>query len=158
MCPADLPPTAGEGLRISSVWSFAALGRPAEAGCDARDVAELRRSGLFDVAHYLASGPDPGGDPHLHYLHDGWRKGRQPNPYFDPAWYIASTPELCTGECLDPVFHYVLVGALRRADPGPWFDTQAYLAAHPAAADSGLSPLGHALRSGAPEVQQEVRG
>ncbi len=78
--------------------------------------------------------------------------------YFDPAWYIASTPELCTGESLDPVFHYVFVGALRRADPGPWFDTQAYLAAHPAAADSGLSPLGHALRSGAPEVQQEVCG
>jgi hypothetical protein len=76
--------------------------------------------------------------------------------YFDPAWYIASTPELCAGECIDPVFHYVFVGALRHADPGPWFDTQAYLAAHPEAAGSGLSALAHALRSRALEVQNEV--
>jgi hypothetical protein len=76
--------------------------------------------------------------------------------YFDPAWYIASTPELCAGECIDPVFHYVFVGSVRRADPGPWFDTGAYLAANPAAAESGMSALAHALRSGAPEVQQEI--
>jgi len=68
--------------------------------------------------------------------------------YFDPAWYIASTPELCAGETIDPVFHYVCVGAVRGADPGPWFDTAAYLADHPEAAAIGQSALAHALRAG----------
>jgi hypothetical protein len=68
--------------------------------------------------------------------------------YFDPAWYIASTPELCTGETIDPVFHYVFVGALRGADPGPWFDSAAYVAAHPEAAETGQCALLHALRAG----------
>jgi len=72
--------------------------------------------------------------------------------YFDPAWYIASTPELCGGACIDPVFHYVLVGAARGADPGPWFDTAAYRASHPESASSSLSPLAHAIRAGAPEI------
>jgi len=68
--------------------------------------------------------------------------------YFDPAWYIASTPELCAGETIDPVFHYVFVGALRAADPGPWFDTAAYLAEHPEVASAGQCALTHALRAG----------
>jgi hypothetical protein len=78
--------------------------------------------------------------------------------YFDPSWYIASSPELCAGETIDPVFHYVFVGALRGADPGPWFDTAAYLAEHPEAAGAGLCALAHALRAGtlAPHPEAQV--
>ena len=75
---------------------------------------------------------------------------------FDAAWYIASTPELIEGEPIDPVFHYVLVGGPRGADPGPWFDTAAYLTAHPDAAESGVCPLVHAIRSGAAERMGEL--
>ena len=71
--------------------------------------------------------------------------------YFDPAWYIASTPDLCEGERIDPVFHYVFVGAPNGADPGPWFDSAAYLKAHPEAGDC---PLLHAIRTAAPEANE----
>jgi hypothetical protein len=78
--------------------------------------------------------------------------------YFDPAWYIASSPELCAGEPIDPVFHYVFVGGARGADPGPWFDTASYLAAHPEAASGAQCPLLHAIRSGAAEVRVPPQG
>jgi hypothetical protein len=71
--------------------------------------------------------------------------------FFDPAWYIASTPELLAGEALDPVFHYMLVGAVRGADPGPWFNTAEYLAAHPQVTEEGTNPLVQAIRSGEAE-------
>jgi hypothetical protein len=77
--------------------------------------------------------------------------------FFDAAWYIASTPELTTGEALDPVFHYVLVGSLRGADPGPWFNTAEYLAAHPHAKEHGACALVHAIRSGEADRLMETQ-
>jgi hypothetical protein len=64
---------------------------------------------------------------------------------FDPAWYIASQPDLA-GSGLDPVWHYLLRGAAAGADPGPYFDSAAYRAEHP---DIAEAPLAHALRHGA---------
>jgi hypothetical protein len=65
---------------------------------------------------------------------------------FDPAWYVASTPELAsTGG--DPLLHFLLVGGPAGRDPGPWFETAAYVAANPRAAAERI-PLLHAIRMG----------
>ena len=31
-------------------------------------------------------------DPLLHFYRFGWREGRKPNRYFDPAWYLQNYP------------------------------------------------------------------
>jgi hypothetical protein len=61
----------------------------------APDISEsletLRASGLFDTEYYLCTSQDvaePGLDALRHYYETGWRQGRRPNLYFDPAWYI----------------------------------------------------------------------
>ncbi len=67
-------------------------------------------------------------------------------PLFDPAWYVASLPDLArTGA--DPLLHFLLVGGPEGKDPGPWFETAAYLLANPKAAAERI-PLLHAIRMG----------
>ena len=116
MPPADLPPSP-ELLQISSVWSFGTFDP------EARDAADLRRSGLFDAACYLGGGPalEPGCEPLLHYLRHGWREGRRPNPYFDPAWYIARHPDVRALGC-DPLVHYLRHGEREGRRPILHFD------------------------------------
>ncbi len=65
---------------------------------------------------------------------------------FDPAWYIASSPELARSGA-DPLLHFLLVGGPAGRDPGPWFETAAYVQANPKAAEERI-PLLHAIRMG----------
>lgn len=54
------------------------------------DVAEVRASGLFDAAWYLATYPDiaaTGIDPIAHYLDHGAAEGRDPSPLFRTGYY-----------------------------------------------------------------------
>jgi hypothetical protein len=67
-------------------------------------------------------------------------------PLFDPAWYVASRPELASTGA-DPLLHFLLVGGPAGCDPGPWFETAAYIAANPRAAAERI-PLLHAIRMG----------
>lgn len=58
-----------------------------EGNPDRRLIAE---SGLFDESFYFVEGPDvreAGADALEHFCIYGWREGRRPNLYFDPAWY-----------------------------------------------------------------------
>jgi 1,4-dihydroxy-2-naphthoate octaprenyltransferase len=52
---------------------------------------------------------DPGIDPVIHYAERGWREGRDPNPGFSTAWYLACYP----GIGMNPLVHYLRYG---RAD------------------------------------------
>lgn len=55
---------------------------------DAGDLLTLQRSGLFAAKWFLERNRDlgtAGVDPLAHYFRYGWREGRLPNPYFDPA-------------------------------------------------------------------------
>ena len=80
-------------------------------------------------------------------------------PLFDPAWYIASVPELAkTGA--DPLLHFLLAGGPAGRDPGPWFETAAYVQANPRAAAERI-PLLHAIRTGsahAPPAEDDGSG
>jgi hypothetical protein len=112
------------------------------AGAPDRDVSlrELTRSGLFDANWYLQSNDDvaaAGLDPLHHFVHHGWAEGRQPNRYFDPAWYLQEDP----GIGLDPLLHYMREGERMQRRPHPMFDPAWYRAAYDL--PSTQSPLGH---------------
>ncbi len=68
-------------------------------------------------------------------------------PLFDPAWYIASVPEVAESGA-DPLLHFLLIGGPAGRDPGPWFETAAYCRANPAAQSARIALL-HAIRMGA---------
>ncbi len=67
-------------------------------------------------------------------------------PLFDPAWYIASVPEVAESGA-DPLLHFLLIGGPAGRDPGPWFETAAYVRANPAAQTARIALL-HAIRTG----------
>ena len=48
----------------------------------------------------------------------------QASALFDPAWYLATHPDL--GANLDPALHYLAHGAREGRDPGPCFSTTGY--------------------------------
>jgi hypothetical protein len=75
-------------------------------------VAEIRRTGLFDDAYYLANCPDVaagGMDPALHYVVHGWQEGRRPGPGFDPVFYLAQYPDVAASGG-NPLLHYARRG------------------------------------------------
>lgn len=79
------------------------------------DYEVIRKSGLFDPAYYLATNPELAEqniDPLLHYLEEGARQGRNPNPDFDADFYLRQCRE--RGEQPEnPLLHFIRIGAAR---------------------------------------------
>ena len=104
----------------------------------------MRRAGCSTGEYYLASNPDllPGtGEPIRHYHRQGWREGRRPSLYFDPAWYQRETPQAAG---TDPLLHYAQQGEAAGRRPVPFFDPAWYRRAHPV--PEGMLALAHFLR------------
>jgi hypothetical protein len=86
----------------------------------------------------------------VHYRDRGWREGRSPNPYFDPAFYRAARgATLAEGAAAevpegDPLLDYLLCGEAAGIRPSPHFDPVWYKAVYGlGTADSALA---HFLR------------
>jgi len=66
----------------------------------------------FDKDFYLRSYPDVaeiGVSPLRHYMHHGWKEGRDPAPWFSTSTYLALHPDV--GESgVNPFFHYIKYG------------------------------------------------
>lgn len=113
-------------------------------GLATQPAAESPRS-LIDWPWYLAAYPDvraAGVDPVHHYLEQGWRDGRRPNFYFDPAWFISQHPEIA-GD-VDPLTVYLEHGERQGWPPSQHFDLNWYLKTYRPPA--GKTALGHFLR------------
>ncbi len=98
------------------------MSTPTAAPGDARSV--LLQSGVFDPAWYIVAAPDvarAGRDPVEHFLHQGWREGRKPNPYFNVEEYLARNPEVAAAG-VNPLLHYVLAGEADGRAPSALFD------------------------------------
>lgn len=81
---------------------------------NAADYLTLAQSLLFDRDWYLANYADVaavGIDPVLHYLHHGWREGRQPGPGFDGDAYLAGNADVAKGG-INPLVHYLRYGVV----------------------------------------------
>lgn len=99
---------------------------------DAGDLLVLQRSGLFAREWFLERNADldeAGLDPLVHYSRYGWREGRWPNPYFDPAWYLSRNRDVREGG-LEPLLHYVEHGETEGRQPVAWFEPEWYRATH----------------------------
>jgi Glycosyltransferase WbsX len=104
----------------------------------------LQRSGLFEGAWFAVRNPDLPGNSHqalVHWHRYGWREQRQPNPYFDPAYYHSRNPD---SRDADPLLHYIEHGEAAGCRPVPYFDPIWYRAHHAVPSDE-LS-LAHFLR------------
>lgn len=69
----------------------------------------LQRSGLFDVDYYRQNYPDiaqAGIDPLTHYLHYGWKEGRDPIQAFSTSRYLERYPDV-QASALNPLLHYL---------------------------------------------------
>lgn len=112
----------------------------------------VRRSPLLDArwyaSRYLNSRSAAKGL--VHYRRHGIHEHRQPNEFFDPAWYLRRYPE-AGSRCGNPVDDYLVNGVALGLDPGPRFSTTDYLERYPDVAASGLNPLVHYLRFGRAE-------
>ena len=74
----------------------------------------------FDPAHYLSTYPDiaaAGVDPFEHFLHWGYREGRNPSAGFDTRWYVRRYLDGDLSE--NPLLHYRRIRRLLRVHPTP---------------------------------------
>jgi hypothetical protein len=84
-----------------------ATGEPQYANPELATVAEA-----MDLVYYRGIYPDidlPGLDPVEHFHRAGWREGRKPNPWFDPAYYLRTYPDVARAN-IDPLLHYLRHG------------------------------------------------
>jgi hypothetical protein len=110
------------------------------------EASVVQRSGLFDRDWYLANDRELDGQSDLiaHFCREGWRRGLQPNPYFDPHWYVKTYgAELAPDE--NPLLHYILRGERENTWPSAHFDPEWYREEY--ALNEHESPLGHYLRN-----------
>jgi glycosyltransferase involved in cell wall biosynthesis len=114
----NAPLCLSDALRFAQVNSRMAPPPPQDDGLvqairtrirQLRTARLIRSSGLFDAAYYLRSNPDVAGrgvDAVMHFVEDGAREGRRPNPQFDPAEYLEDFPELRASGA-NPLAHFI---------------------------------------------------
>jgi hypothetical protein len=123
--------------------------------------------GSFDAEYYLLANPDvakaalssgastgAAADDfaYQHYETFGWHEGRDPNAFFDTAFYLnANTDVKLAG--IDPLGHYDLYGWHDGRNPSAAFNTNAYLAANQDVAAAHIDPLTQYLQYGALEAR-----
>lgn len=118
-------------------------------GAVGMDIELVRRSGLFDPEYYRPLCPELHSPEVLleHFCTTGWREGKNPNAYFDMAWYLRKYPGV-TG---NPLVHYIVYGIPARFEVGPQFSVRQYLARYADVSLAGLDPLHHFLAFGRAE-------
>ncbi|MEM4413939.1 MAG: glycoside hydrolase family 99-like domain-containing protein, partial [Candidatus Caldarchaeum sp.] len=85
------------------------------------DLHLVRHCRLFDAQWYLQHNPDvtqAGIDPAWHYLHQGWREGRDPSPDFSTRWYLDTYKDVAKMG-MNPLVHYLRYGRKEKRLPKP---------------------------------------
>lgn len=116
-------------------------------------------SGIFDEHYYRQQCLDRGlqvADPISHFLHEGWKLGLNPNPFFDTNYYQSQLREL--GECHErnPLLHYLQKGASMGLPASPWFDTAWYVDTYADVREAGTNPLVHFIHFGISEGRHTI--
>lgn len=72
----------------------------------------IKKNNLFDIGYYLKNNPDirlSGKDPLIHYLHHGYKEGRNPSPKFNNNYYLNTYKDVKKSK-INPLIHYSLYG------------------------------------------------
>ncbi|QDH16337.1 glycoside hydrolase family 99-like domain-containing protein [Swingsia samuiensis] len=96
----------------------------------------------FDPEFYLTVHADvakAGVAPLEHYIVDGYKEKRSPNPYFNPHWYQQQAPHITD----DLLLHYLTQGEQEGLWPIAWFDPVWYRQTYDI--PEGMSALAHYL-------------
>ncbi len=86
-----------------------------------RQISLIKQSGLFDENWYLKEYADvakSGLDPIKHYLKFGAEEGRDPSLNFDTSYYQSSNPDIKMAQ-LNPLIHYISYGIAEGRRPHP---------------------------------------
>lgn len=116
---------------------------------------EIVQSGLFDSEYYLFKNLEVARaciNPVKHYLQDGYKQGKDPNPYFDTDWYLETYPDVFESG-MNPLYHYICQGWKVGYDPSPRFSVREYLKQHPELMEKGSEPLRYYMRNQNSELE-----
>ncbi|NCC25039.1 MAG: glycosyltransferase [Deltaproteobacteria bacterium] len=130
---------------------LAPVRREAQLALTQRAHEVLGECWLFDKNYYTgeaAAGTEGVSDLLAHYLSAG--ETARPHPFFDPAHYRQSYPEV-TRLRYFALEHFNRYGEVLYYDPGPDFDTLYYLEANDDVLQAGIPPLRHFVGHGLPE-------
>lgn len=134
-------------------------------GHPASDDALARGAGGVDQAWYVATYPDVAAaevDPVYHYLHFGWREGRDPRRNFSTSRYLASHEDVAKS-AQNPFIHYLRAKSSTHPGAVDWkqalsdeelafrkggVDGQWYLKTYPDIVAAGMDPVYHYLDFG----------
>jgi serralysin len=114
-------------------------------------------SSLFDTLYYMRNNADvfeAGVNALGHFNDSGWHEGRNPNPYFDTATYVAAHRTEIAKSGMNALDYYHNIGWKLGDDPSANFDTKLYLIHNPDVAAAGMDPLEHFLAFGQAEGRQ----
>ena len=128
------------------------------ADAETRWTAQEQVPALFDSNYYAERYSDVAEaavDPYWHFVHYGWREGRNPNKFFDLSWYLGRNTDVQEAG-IDPLKHYIEYGWKEGRDPGPKFSVNGYLDRYRDIRDAGSEPLEHYIRYG--EVEGRLIG
>jgi glycosyltransferase involved in cell wall biosynthesis len=106
------------------------------------EMAYIHGSGLFLSDWYAERHGEPaqaGTEPLAYFCQAGWRAGHQPNPYFDPVFYLQTNPDVVRAG-LNPLLHYITHGDQEGRDPCGYFHVAWYRERY------GLGPKDNALK------------
>jgi hypothetical protein len=88
------------------------VGQPTAVDPSHAQLTDILDSGWFDADWYLETYQDVRAanmDPAAHYLHHGWKEGRNPSRAFDTAHYLATYTDVAESG-LNPLWHFVRFG------------------------------------------------
>jgi glycosyltransferase involved in cell wall biosynthesis len=92
------------------------------------EMAYIHGSGLFLRDWYAERHAEPAQakiEPLAYFCQAGWRAGHQPNPYFDPVYYLRTNPDVVQAG-LNPLLHYITHGDREGRDPCGYFHVAWY--------------------------------
>jgi hypothetical protein len=102
---------------------------------------------LFEPVFYRMQVPEAGTDPLRHYLDVGEAQGLRPNPWFDPAFYLAQNEDVAAAG-VGAFDHYCRYGGFEGRVASAEFDTAYYLATNPDVRAAGVHPMLHFMLVG----------
>ena len=125
----------------------------------------IKKSGLFDINHYLESYPDVKEaklDPIMHYIKKGWQEGKNPSPEFDTRFYLREHMDVRHSR-INPLVHYIQFGIEEDRPTNPqmkilWqynlikksglFNESYYLESYANVKESNIDPIMHYVKTG----------
>jgi lipopolysaccharide biosynthesis protein len=92
----------------------------------------IKSSGLWDDKFYINRYLQSNflGDPLLHYILFGWKKGYKASPFFSHSYYNIHYHDVVRTGVM-PIYHYIVTGEKEGRKPNDYFCPQKYLAANP---------------------------